>query len=224
MNFRSLLSVRHDWFFDCDGVILDSNEEKTSAFADVARAYGDDAADAMTAYHTSHGGISRFVKWRHFFDAILERAPEPGEYERVLDEFAQRSRARVLEARADPAVADLVLGLRAAGHSCHVVSGAAQDELRDVFRTRGLADLFDSVNGSPATKLEIVDALRSDPDASGVFVGDSALDHEVALAKGLAFVFVSHWTEFDGGMERFEGADATVVQDLSELSNHLFGA
>ena len=224
MNFRGLLSEQHDWFFDCDGVILDSNEVKTRAFGDVARFYGDAAGDAMIEYHKSQGGISRFVKWRHFFDAILERAPEPGEYEHLLEEFAQRSRAGVLEAPADPAAADLVLRLRAEGHRCHVVSGAAQDELRDVFRARGLSHVFDSVNGSPTSKLDLVDSLRSGPDVRGVFVGDSAFDHEVAVKRALEFVFVSHWTEFDGWEKQFEAVDAAVVRDLAELSSQLFGA
>lgn len=221
MSLPALLSGPHDWFFDCDGVILDSNEVKTVAFGDVARAYGDDAAEAMMSYHRTNGGVSRFVKWRYFFDGIVGRAPEPGEYEAVLAEFARRSRAGVLEAPVDPAVADLADRLRSAGHRCHVVSGAAQDELRDVLAARDLDRWFDSVNGSPTTKVDLVDALRR-PGVAGVFVGDSRLDHEVAVARDLRFVFVSHWTEFDGWADHFAGTDATVVPDLTALTHDLF--
>ena len=35
------------WFFDCDGVILDSNAAKTEAFRMVATPYGGEAAEAL---------------------------------------------------------------------------------------------------------------------------------------------------------------------------------
>ena len=206
-----------DWFFDCDGVLLDSNEVKTRAFADVARAYGDAAAEALVDHHRAHGGVSRFVKWRHFFDGILGREPEPGELQRVLEAFASRSLAGVRQAAVDPAAATLVRELRESGSRCHVVSGAAEDELRLALDEAGLARLFDGVHGSPATKVEIVDRVRSAPDAPGIFVGDSRLDHEVAESRGLSFVFVSHWTEFRDWEPYFRTRDALVVRDLADL-------
>lgn len=211
-----------DWFFDCDGVILESNGVKTKAFEEVASAYGPAAGRAMGEYHRAHGGVSRFVKWRHFFEVILGREPGHGEYEHVLEEFAGRSRRGVLQAPADPALGPLIRSLRDAGNRCHVVSGAAQDELREVLAARGIADLFDTVNGSPETKTVIVDRLRSDELHPGVFVGDSALDHEVAIARGLEFVFVTHWSEYDGWVEAMAATDAVVVEDLSELHALLF--
>ena len=37
--------------FDCDGVILDSNKIKTTAFYNTALPYGEDAAEALVNYH-----------------------------------------------------------------------------------------------------------------------------------------------------------------------------
>ena len=42
--------------FDCDGVILESVDAKTKAFAQVAEPLGAEARDRLVLYHTLHGG------------------------------------------------------------------------------------------------------------------------------------------------------------------------
>ena len=57
--------------FDCDGVILNSNNLKTQAFYDIALEWGSDIADEFVLYHRRHGGLSRYVKFNHFIENIL---------------------------------------------------------------------------------------------------------------------------------------------------------
>ena len=47
-------------FFDCDGVILNSNKVKTNAFYKIALEYGDESAKKLVNYHIKNGGISRY--------------------------------------------------------------------------------------------------------------------------------------------------------------------
>ena len=57
-------------FFDCDGVILNSNKVKTNAFYKIAVKHGEDSAKKLVNYHINNGGISRYKKIK-FFKIIL---------------------------------------------------------------------------------------------------------------------------------------------------------
>ena len=52
------------YFFDCDGVILDSNEVKTKAFRDTLNFYNSNYTQEFLDYHISNNGISRENKFK----------------------------------------------------------------------------------------------------------------------------------------------------------------
>ena len=52
----------HSLIFDCDGVILNSNQIKSDAFYNVAKQFGDIAAKKLLKFHLENGGISRYKK------------------------------------------------------------------------------------------------------------------------------------------------------------------
>ena len=53
--------------FDCDGVVLDSNQIKTQAFYNATQSYGHEFADQLVNYHLKNGGVSRYEKFEYFF-------------------------------------------------------------------------------------------------------------------------------------------------------------
>ena len=59
--------------FDCDGVILNSNQLKTNAFRKVFEKYNINAVDEFIEYHRSNGGVSRYIKIENFLKNILLR-------------------------------------------------------------------------------------------------------------------------------------------------------
>jgi len=192
--------------FDCDGVILDSNRAKTEAFREVARPFGDAAADALVKYHQDNGGISRYVKFQHFLERILpihgEGADHP-DVEALLDAYAKICRTGLMRC----AVAPGLERMREVTKNCRwaVVSGGDQDELRETFAARELDGLFDlGIFGSPDTKEEI---LQREIDGGAIafpalFLGDSRADHVASRSVGIDFVFVYQWTEF-GDWKRY---------------------
>ena len=58
-------------FFDFDGVILDSFNCKTEAFASMYRKYGHDIEQAVIRYHLKNGGVSRFKKIKYWHKKYL---------------------------------------------------------------------------------------------------------------------------------------------------------
>ena len=60
-------------FFDFDGVILDSVDIKTQAFATMFRKYGPDVEQAVVDYHLANGGLSRFAKFEYYYKQLIQK-------------------------------------------------------------------------------------------------------------------------------------------------------
>ena len=56
--------------FDCDGVILDSNDIKSNAFARSLVDEDKELVKQFITYHKKNGGVSRFKKFEYFFKNI----------------------------------------------------------------------------------------------------------------------------------------------------------
>lgn len=183
--------------FDCDGVLLDSNRVKTDAFREVALVYGEHAAERLVEHHKRHGGVSRNEKFRYLVETIVGRPPRKGEVEALVSRYALAVGEALVSCNAADGLE--LLRKRTPRARWMIVSGGAQDELKDVFKKRGLADLFDAgIHGSPASKDQIFERLIAEGalQAPAVYLGDSRYDHESARRVGLDFIFVSGWTEF----------------------------
>ena len=187
------------WVFDCDGVLLNSNKVKCEAMYRAALPYGADNAKRLVDYHAENGGIGREIKFRWFFENVVEPSLEPSHaVDQLLRDYAEELTEGLARCEIAPGIHELAASLKAQGVSMLVVSGAEQAELRTVLRNRGLAQYFDGIFGSPDTKDEILarEIRRSTITKPALFLGDSRYDHEAASRAGLDFIFISDWTEF----------------------------
>lgn len=207
-------------FFDCDGVLLDSNDVKSNAFYEIALPYGEEAASRLRAHHRSRGGISRFVKIQSFFFEILGRT---GGFEReaetLLANYARLAREGMLRCRETSGARELLEALPAST-TRYVVSGSAEDELREVLGMRGFAGYFHGVFGSPRTKLQHLESLLRSGSCSepAVFIGDSYIDYASAKSFGVDFIFMTAHTECDDWERRVAtDKDVRVIRDLRQL-------
>jgi phosphoglycolate phosphatase-like HAD superfamily hydrolase len=183
--------------FDCDGVILDSNGIKTTAFFNAALPYGARAAEALVEYHRNHGGVSRHRKFEYLLRSIVGTSVDQPSLAPLFETYAREIRQGLRTCRIDPDLEPLRKGTAQARWM--VVSGSDQDELREVFRLRNLTRYFEGgVFGSPDTKDQILgrELATTNIVLPALFIGDSRYDHEAALRAGLDFVFVSDWTDF----------------------------
>ncbi|GGX60337.1 HAD family hydrolase [Saccharospirillum salsuginis] len=188
-------------FFDCDGVVLNSNSVKTDAFYRTALPYGVSAAERLVEYHVNNGGISRYKKFRVFMDQILELdgCDHGLEYEQLLRNYASYVKEGLLSCEVTPYLEQL--RELSPGAEWMIVSGGDQNELNDVFKKRGLIDLFDGgIYGSPDSKHEILsrELCNRKENIKSLFLGDSRYDHQVAREFGVDFIFISGWSEFSG--------------------------
>jgi phosphoglycolate phosphatase-like HAD superfamily hydrolase len=207
-------------FFDCDGVIFDSNGFKIDAMRHALRDYSAAEQDAMLRFWRDNGGVSRWVKFRHFFEHIVRVSDADAAVERACEVFGEYS----LRAYDDhQPVAEALVAARAAGRErCFVVSGASQVELETVFRKKGIDSLYAAILGSPRTKLDLVEGVLREHNcaaADALFVGDGAGDFRVCQALGVPFVYLDLFTEWSSAEQTLAAASGvTWAQDWVSLA------
>lgn len=175
--------------FDCDGVILESVDAKTKAFAQVAEPLGAEARDRLVLYHTLHGGVSRREKFAWLYREVFHREITPEEMEDCCTRFVSCALDNVLNAPLVPGVMD-VLERWHGRVPMYVCSGTPQEELLSVLEQRGLARYFTGICGTPPAKAELLKGIvrkeRVDP-ADAVMVGDATTDSDAAEAAETLF-------------------------------------
>lgn len=179
--------------FDFDGVLVESVDVKTRAFAALYEEHGKEVAAAVVAHHLAHGGLSRFEKFRHCHRVFLGRDLSAAE-ERVLGErFSVLVEDAVVASAWIPGARDFLETWRGR-LPMYVASGTPEAELLRIVERRGMARYFAGVRGAPATKGELIAGFARAEGVSPervLMVGDSTTDYEGALEAGSGFVGVA---------------------------------
>jgi phosphoglycolate phosphatase-like HAD superfamily hydrolase len=177
-------------FWDFDGVLIDSNGVRDEGFLRVLAGYPEGQLEQFMDFHRENGGLSRFVKFRYFFEELRK---EPVS-EAQIYELHLAFTAIMRELLADPArlIEPTVEYLRTHGarQPMHVVSGSEEGELRDLCQRLGLTPYFRSIHGSPAGKAEIIGGLleaHGYPPEQCIMIGDAINDVHGAVATGIGF-------------------------------------
>ena len=178
-------------FWDFDGVLMNSNEVRDLGFVEVLKDYPDHQVDRLLEFHRRNGGLSRYVKFRYFFEEVRK---EPISEEEVLH-WAQRFSVIMRQLLVDPnlLIEETVDFVRSIGDiiPMHVVSGSDQEELRFLCGELGIARYFKSIHGSPKPKTkwvgELLEEHKYDLKAS-LLIGDSKNDYEAARDNGIDFM------------------------------------
>ena len=145
------------WFFDCDGVILDSNTVKTEAFRQIGQTYSTEAAEALVQYHVEHGGISRYQKFDFFFREICESLDYKEQLKQALLEYGKLVSLGLRQCEETVGIRDFLEILNECGDTLRfVVSGSDQEELRRVLKDRNLDRYFDGVLALPQASLRFL--------------------------------------------------------------------
>lgn len=212
------LSQYRSLVFDCDGVVLNSNQVRADAFYHCALPYGEQHAVALRNYHILHGGVSRYVK----FEVLLRDMVGVPVTEDAMHHLLQAFTTEAIRGLLACDIAPGLQALRAATPQANwmLVSGADQNELREVFVKRGIAAWFDGgIFGSPLNKDQILERELNSGNCRkpAMFFGDSRYDHQAASRAGLDFIFVSAWTDMESWQEYCKNQNVAAVGGLWDL-------
>lgn len=191
-----LLSEYEVYIFDCDGVILDSNELKIEAMKNALEEHfsAKNLIAECVDYFRHNFGKSRFHHVAHFLDSILtiEDDNRSKIEQLILADFSKQCRTLYLKAQ-------LTHGFMSFLAQCkgkrYVASGSEQIELRDIFVQRGFDAHFDGVFGSPTPKVELIrNILEQENNTNAVMFGDAESDMMSAMQNHIDFVFYAPYS------------------------------
>jgi phosphoglycolate phosphatase-like HAD superfamily hydrolase len=178
------------FFFDFDGVLADSVEVKTNAFAKLFESYGSDIQEKVVRHHRENGGMPRKDKFRHYYAEFLQKALDDAEMERLCRAFSNLVVDEVVAAPEIPQ-AESFLQRWHKQVVCFVVSATPDEEIRLIVAKRGLEKYFREVLGSSRNKRENLEYLfgkyKFEPEKC-LFFGDAESDFNAALACKVPFV------------------------------------
>jgi len=186
-NFKSFKAI----LWDFDGVIMDSMPIRQKGFELALDTYPKDQVAQLLAFHHANGGLSRYVKFRYFFEVIRKEKCTQQMIDQLCDDFTRLMRKELV----NPSllINDSLDFIRKYYNEIpmHIVSGSDGNELRHLCQSMALTTYFRSIDGSPTPKKVLVaDVLQRCGYRSEdvVLVGDSINDLEAAHANGVRFL------------------------------------
>lgn len=176
--------------WDFDGVILNSNEVRDRGFEEVLKEFPNQEVEQLLSFHRENGGLSRYVKFRYFFEKIRNEAIT----EEEVMHWALRFSEIMLENLKDKSLligetVKFILENRQR-YLMHIVSGSDQVELRELCKSLEIDHFFKSIHGSPTPKNDLVKNLLDEhhyASNSVILIGDSINDYEAAMVNDIAF-------------------------------------
>lgn len=175
--------------YDFDGVICDSVNIKTEAFAELYQTYGKGVQQAVKEYHLAHGGISRHEKFRYFQSILLGESVNQLKIDALADQFSLLVKQKVIASKYILGVMDFLKANE--GKKQFICTGTPQNEIEDIVEKKGIKALFEEVYGSPRTKIEIIQTIMDKNSVSPkdcIFFGDAMTDYDAAKACSIPFV------------------------------------
>ncbi|CRM06941.1 MULTISPECIES: HAD family hydrolase [Pseudomonas] len=182
-------------FFDCDGVLLDSNGVKLAAVDYALAHYSQKLRDRCKESFRLNFGRPRLWHFEVFQQLIAPVGPDAEHFlatciSRYEDYLRTHYSAAPLVAGAQQLLAQLAEG----NVVCAVVSGGKEEEIIQALRVSGIDRYMVRVIGSPTSKTAAIRALLDQYgcDASqALFLGDAIADAEAAITCKVPFIFVS---------------------------------
>jgi phosphoglycolate phosphatase-like HAD superfamily hydrolase len=209
--------------FDCDGVILDSNELKIEAMHLAVAAVINDKKLIMQCvdYFRNNFGKSRYHHILHFVENIIKCDDTSSVYNDILVNYADRCYALYLQAEVTKNF-KLLISKSKCIH--YVASGSDQEELRKIFDYKGLTKLFKSIEGSPKNKSEIVkEIVAANFNSKILMIGDAESDFLAAQNNKIDFIFYQPLSTVKERMVKLSMKyKFLVINDFSELLNDRF--
>ena len=206
--------------FDFDGVLVDSNALKRSAYFEVFQDFSG-ARPLIERALGDEGERDRYDVIRSVLAGMADAGmiPRTDAGDRTLHERAERYNGICEEAVARaPETPGCSTTLRelAAMYPLYINSATPEAPLRRIVERRGWAGLFKSVLGRPKSKaanLELILANERIESAELAFIGDGRNDQAAAHACGCRFI------AFRNGSSHFQPAPSTAITELAQLGS-----
>jgi len=196
-------------FWDFDGVLMNSNAVRDKGFELVLTDYPKDQVKQLMDFHQANGGLSRYVKFRYFFEEVRGEVITDEEVQVWADKFSEIMLANLIYE--DLLIKETVDFVKAnyQNYKMHIVSGSDGNELRKICKGVGIKNYFKSIEGSPTPKKKLVaDILEIEnyKVEECVLIGDSINDYEATKVNNILFRAYNN-SELEAKHPKFKSSD-----------------
>lgn len=178
-------------FWDFDGVLMDSMPVRDKGFEKVLENFPKEEVDKLMAYHRQNGGLSRYVKFRYFYEEILLKPITEEEVNVLALQFSEIMLGLLIDEKLLIVDSLSFVKDQHQNYNMHIVSGSDGKELNIICEKLGISNFFKSIHGSPTPKKQLVADLMREHKYKAeetVLIGDSINDLEAAQVNNISFI------------------------------------
>jgi phosphoglycolate phosphatase-like HAD superfamily hydrolase len=202
--------------FDYDGVIAESVNVKTEAFAELYKHYGIDIVQKVIKHHEANGGVSRFEKFKIYHKTYLGEDIDQLKIDVLANKFSNLVLQKVIDSPYVTGVFDFISS-NYQNYDFHISTGTPTDEIETILKKKSLRKFFNEVYGSPEKKdVHVKKILKTYgyKKSEVVFIGDALSDRDAARNNDI--YFVGRYTTVKEIKK-----EKLLINDFSEIENIL---
>ena len=187
LNYKAII-------FDFDGVIAESVNVKTEAFSKIYSEYGEDIVKKVIAHHMSHGGISRYEKFKYYHKEFLGIKLNKDDLIILSNKFSELVVNDVIDAPYVPGALNFIKN-NYKKYKLFISTGTPQDEMIVILKKKNIDMYFQSVYGSPELKTNHVKDIMMNMDYKKeeiIFIGDADTDVKAAKQNDIPIILRTH--------------------------------
>ncbi len=176
--------------FDFDGVVVDSVEVKTEAFAKLFEAFGPTIQGMVVNHHMKNGGMPREEKIKHYYHHFIGKTIDRRKLKNLCERFSSLVVDKIVAAPEIPG-AEAFIKSASLKTLCFIDSATPDHEIIEIVKRRGLIQYFKEILGSGRKKdvnlRYILETYNVDRHAC-LFFGDAESDLRAAQSCGVNFI------------------------------------
>lgn len=202
--------------FDYDGIIAESVEVKTDAFAEIYKEYGKDVVKKVIEHHKSNGGVSRFEKFQIYHLEFLGLSLTKEDLNKLVSTFSSLVLEKVISSSYVKGVYSFIKENHN-NYNFFISTGTPKNEIDIILKRKKLNKYFIEVFGSPEKKDEHVKKILMKYNLNKnnvVFIGDSTSDRNAALNNDIKFI--GRFTTTDEIKK-----EKNLIIDFTDFKNYL---
>ncbi len=178
------------YFFDFDGVIVDSVQIKAKAFALLFESHGSQIQEKIVSHHLNNGGMTRSEKIKYYFENFIGQKISKIDLVDYCEKFSQIVENEVVAAPEIEGAGDFLQ--KVSGKiKCFIVSATPDDELVRIVEKRDLTKYFIEILGSKHSKTQNLNYLIKKYNFNSFnckFFGDAINDYTAAQNCSVPFI------------------------------------
>lgn len=204
--------------FDFDGVLIESIDIKTKAFAKLFEREDAEVVKKLVAYHLNNGGISRFEKFKYIYKNILHRRLTNKTFRELCQRFSQIVVAEVVKCSYVKGAREF-LNNNYLRYKYFVVSATPRRELEGIIKQRGILNYFRGIYGAPEKKTDMAAKIIRNHHFRAkevLYIGDALSDYTAAKNNSISFI-----ARINNNASIFKGIDCLKIKNLLNLESVL---